>query len=675
MRLLSAHVENFGKLHDLDLDFSEGMNSFVQDNGWGKSTLAVFLCSMFYGLEDSKRDIIANERKRYNPWQGGAFGGQICFAIGERSYIVTRYFGKKASEDTFSLRDGETHLVSEDYSKNIGAELFGLGRDAFLQTIYVKQGSCEVKATDEMHAGISSLEEEPADFGRYEVASRLITDKLNGLNPDRKTGLIYKKRVERDALRSQLAESAKCQEEKALLLQEMQELDRKLSKLDSQEGDRNGRQQQIQYLERISGIHSPSGAQFASEENPVGLAEEMAGLWADYQGVEASMPLRRKNLQTMQRGSSDAKRRKGISPLILVALLFILFGVILAVTSGTMGEAAAETRLPGIFLLIAGVVIAILLLLSKLRRSENGDLTAGGDGNPVGGRSGYRDSVPEDMDPFVYESKLFKEDEEWMLEVENTIGKYLTEHGYAYFPENNGYSLQQIIKRAQAYEELQKLYKEDQLPYGELRKQTEQQVDENRKEDWENFSDGEEKTQLLASRDQKIARIREMELLLEKRECLKTSLDGLLAELKDLEATYELLTKTKEHLDKARENIMMNLSGPLMEAFLAYYETAEVSGTYKSSDFCMDAEGNLLLQEKGDLRRIGQLSQGYQDLIGLCLRMAYVDCIFQKEAPFLILDDPLVNLDQTKLKEYEHLMKTIAKKKQIIYFTCRGDVL
>ena len=43
MRLISCHIENFGRLHEYDHDFSEGCNYIVGHNGWGKSTLAAFI--------------------------------------------------------------------------------------------------------------------------------------------------------------------------------------------------------------------------------------------------------------------------------------------------------------------------------------------------------------------------------------------------------------------------------------------------------------------------------------------------------------------------------------------------------------------------------------------------------------------------------------------------------
>ena len=55
MKLLSCHVDNFGKLSNLTLNFTDGINVINEANAWGKSTLAAFLKAMFYGL-DAKKD-------------------------------------------------------------------------------------------------------------------------------------------------------------------------------------------------------------------------------------------------------------------------------------------------------------------------------------------------------------------------------------------------------------------------------------------------------------------------------------------------------------------------------------------------------------------------------------------------------------------------------------------
>ena len=50
MQLISCYVENFGRLAQFEYQFHEGVNTIVEENGWGKTTFAAFIKAMFYGI-------------------------------------------------------------------------------------------------------------------------------------------------------------------------------------------------------------------------------------------------------------------------------------------------------------------------------------------------------------------------------------------------------------------------------------------------------------------------------------------------------------------------------------------------------------------------------------------------------------------------------------------------
>ena len=50
MKLISCYVENFGRLHQFSMDFTEGFNLIHAENGWGKTTLSVFLKSSLLSI-------------------------------------------------------------------------------------------------------------------------------------------------------------------------------------------------------------------------------------------------------------------------------------------------------------------------------------------------------------------------------------------------------------------------------------------------------------------------------------------------------------------------------------------------------------------------------------------------------------------------------------------------
>ena len=76
MRIQNIHIDNFGKISNFDMDFSKNTTVIMQENGWGKSTLASFIKVMFYGFEgENKKSIRDREREHFRPWNKGIYGG------------------------------------------------------------------------------------------------------------------------------------------------------------------------------------------------------------------------------------------------------------------------------------------------------------------------------------------------------------------------------------------------------------------------------------------------------------------------------------------------------------------------------------------------------------------------------------------------------------------------
>lgn len=94
MRLIDLHIDGFGKFHDLNLRFAEGMNILYGHNEAGKSTLHAFLQAMLYGLE--RRPGVgsaAKLHKKYRPWDAPErFGGTLRLAHEGQVYRIVRDF-------------------------------------------------------------------------------------------------------------------------------------------------------------------------------------------------------------------------------------------------------------------------------------------------------------------------------------------------------------------------------------------------------------------------------------------------------------------------------------------------------------------------------------------------------------------------------------------------------
>ncbi|MBQ9785731.1 MAG: AAA family ATPase [Clostridia bacterium] len=172
MRLLRLHVENFGTLHDFDLNLDAGLNVLHEENGWGKSTLAVFIKAMLYGMPaTTKRSLDENERKKYLPWQGGAYGGSLEFSCAAGEFRIERFFGSKEAEDSFALYDLATKMESRAFGADVGRALFGIDEDSFERTFYLSQRTLTAKADNSsITARLGSLLDAVDDIDTYDGA-------------------------------------------------------------------------------------------------------------------------------------------------------------------------------------------------------------------------------------------------------------------------------------------------------------------------------------------------------------------------------------------------------------------------------------------------------------------------------------------------------------------------
>ena len=174
MRLISLHIENFGKLQHYDDSFDATLNARLQQNGWGKSTLAVFIKAMLYGLAaTTRRSLIENERKRYTPWQGGAFGGSLDIEVEGREYRIERLFGAKEAEDTLLVTDLATGREADvDWAKEPGARLLGVDSAAYERSTYISQRPDELTESgmDSIHTKLNRLVDATDDLANFDSA-------------------------------------------------------------------------------------------------------------------------------------------------------------------------------------------------------------------------------------------------------------------------------------------------------------------------------------------------------------------------------------------------------------------------------------------------------------------------------------------------------------------------
>lgn len=179
MRLLKCNVQNFGTLSDAKFDFSDGLTVIKEENGFGKSTLAMFLKAMLYGLpQTAKRSIDENDRKKFFPWQGGTFGGSLDFEANGKQYRVERMFSAREKDDTFRLIEILSGKESRDFSSNLGVELFGVDAESFARSVFVPQVEMSTGMNNDMQTKLTGLLESSDDLGNFDDAVKVLEKRM-----------------------------------------------------------------------------------------------------------------------------------------------------------------------------------------------------------------------------------------------------------------------------------------------------------------------------------------------------------------------------------------------------------------------------------------------------------------------------------------------------------------
>lgn len=156
MKLVSCHIKNFGNLTDRDYDFSKGINSFIEKNGTGKSTLAAFIKAMLYGMDSTKtNDKDFKERKHYAPFNEQSYGGSLIFYHNNKKYKIEKTFDPKtASKDDIKIYEDD-ELTNR--RTDIGEEILGLDKDSFERLIFISEKDIQMTSNGNIKKNLNNI--------------------------------------------------------------------------------------------------------------------------------------------------------------------------------------------------------------------------------------------------------------------------------------------------------------------------------------------------------------------------------------------------------------------------------------------------------------------------------------------------------------------------------------
>ena len=131
-----------------------------------------------------------------------------------------------------------------------------------------------------------------------------------------------------------------------------------------------------------------------------------------------------------------------------------------------------------------------------------------------------------------------------------------------------------------------------------------------------------------------------------------------------------LLDDTMDFLNRAKDGLATAYMGPIRDSFATLMD--RMAGEDRRG-ILVTPELEVSLEREGASRELAYFSTGQADLVMLCMRLALVDALFREAKPFVILDDPFVNLDDERIRAAQALLEDLSRDRQIIYLVCHSS--
>ncbi|MBC8596447.1 ATP-binding protein [Qingrenia yutianensis] len=187
MYIKEINIKTFGGIENKTYNFSDGLNVLFGANESGKSTVIAFIKYIFYGISGRK-----SEFKRYVPLSGEPMCGSITVCGDNCEYEIFRTSKGAKAKQISVVNKVNGDVMSVDFAQNIGKNLFSLGEDAFLNTLFVSNISSKISGGDgEISARLSNLAQSgDENTSQEKICKKIDEDILNLSSPKRKNAVI-----------------------------------------------------------------------------------------------------------------------------------------------------------------------------------------------------------------------------------------------------------------------------------------------------------------------------------------------------------------------------------------------------------------------------------------------------------------------------------------------------
>ncbi|MBQ6464860.1 MAG: AAA family ATPase [Oscillospiraceae bacterium] len=628
---------SFGKLENETLTLHDGLNVIYAPNESGKSTWCAFIRAMLYGVDSSARarSGYLPDKLRYAPWSGAPMEGSMDLTADRCDITIQRRTkSKSAPMREFSAVYTGTNVPVEGLNaSNAGVQLTGVSRDVFVRSAFIEQGTVAVTGSPELEKRISSIVSTGDEQTSYSEADARLRTWQRKRRYNRR-GLLPELEGKMDESKHLLEEMNGSAQNLALLNERLESAKRDCAQLEEAVAESRKRQRREAMLRLGEGRAQAAAASDAHDRAMEQLSDRREDLrrsaFAGRPYAEVAQETR-EDLQSLSELIAAAKKKVSFLPALL---LFAL-----AVGSAALYTVKQALPYALAFIILAAVlgVAAIVLLMrgNRLRRAA----------------------------------------EQAAEERRRILKKYRAQSGGEIAAQLKDYEgrVAALADAEQAEQTSRAAWERARARMSDLEEQALSDLD---------FSSGSSEAarlgrELSAAREAaerlsaQIAGLNGRLSVMGDPLVLASDLSCMSEEYELIQAEYDAIALAIDTLRSADAELQSRFS-PELGRVAAEYMAQMTGGRY--TDVLINRDFSALTRTSSDAvaRESEYLSAGTLDLLYLAVRLAVCELALPEgESCPLIIDDALVNLDETRQEQAMKLLAQIAKERQVILFSCR----
>lgn len=624
---------SFGKLEKESLSFHEGLNVIYAPNESGKSTWCAFIQAMLYGIDSSERAKAGYlpDKLRYAPWSGAPMEGTMELTADRCNISISRSTRAKSApmREFSAVYTGTNTPVEGLNSSNAGEQLTGVSKDVFRRSAYIGQGAVAVTGSPELEKRINAIVSTGEEQSSYSEADERLRSWQRKRRFNRR-GLLPELEARMDDAKRRLEDMSGSADSIQLMEERLEKTRRECGELE-QAVTESRKQQRREALDRLNEgrteLKKKSREHDQAMERLSLCSQELRNSAFGDRSLRELEEETAADMETLRAGEGRSQGLKTLLPAILCFVLAVVFAAVYT----------SNRSLPLIILAALFCVGAVVLLL-RYSKARQAALELQGLKRQILRK--YKASGPEDI--------------EAVLENYRELSSRLSE----------------------AQEEelgLRDEYEHARESQAQLEEQALAQLD---------FSGGSSEAarlsrELSAARasaekiSAQIAGARGRLSALGDPLVLASGLSTMEEEYRQIQEEYEAISLAVDTLREA-DGEMQSRFSPELGKLAASYMSAVTGGRYEDVLINRDFSARARTGDDAVPREAEYLSGGTLDLMYLAVRLAVCELAMPEGEPCpLIIDDALVNLDEERLRQALELLSRIARKRQVILFTCR----